>query len=52
MREKVDTLDGNELLTCLVVRKAQLLAPTDKLPHCLDEDSDGPRAQSAFRDID
>ena len=28
--------------TDLVVREAKLLAPTDELSHCLDEDGDGP----------
>ena len=35
--------------TCLIVSEAELLSPTNELPHCLDEDGDGPRAHEHFR---
>lgn len=35
--------------TDLVVREAKLLALTNELPHCLNEDCDGARAYEHFR---
>ena len=46
--EKVEDIRG-ERNTCLIVSEAELLSPADELPHCLDEDGDGPQAHEHSR---